>query len=113
MFLKIRKYMKNHNKFLKSINDKNYNKNTCNICMNIFSRKYELNRHMILHTGFSPYICFFCSSTFNRSEYLKKHLINDSLCNLILNNYVKTDNKKWYIKYKSMFFSKNSKKNKK
>ncbi|KDN45224.1 hypothetical protein K437DRAFT_235987 [Tilletiaria anomala UBC 951] len=45
----------------------------CHLCMHIFARKHDYERHMRIHTGASPYQCDKCSHSFKRSDALLRH----------------------------------------
>ncbi|OUM70628.1 hypothetical protein PIROE2DRAFT_30688, partial [Piromyces sp. E2] len=52
----------------------------CSICNKVFNRKYDLRRHVRLHTNNTPYKCKACGQGFARSDYLKNHIRNTLSC---------------------------------
>ncbi|PSN31453.1 hypothetical protein C0J52_19055, partial [Blattella germanica] len=47
----------------------------CEICNKSFTRKSDLNRHMITHTSKRPFQCEICSKSFSQKSYLSTHVI--------------------------------------
>ncbi|ORX59174.1 hypothetical protein BCR36DRAFT_579798 [Piromyces finnis] len=59
----------------KNSKSKKYNKECqCDICLRVFSRKYDLNRHRRIHTGDKPYKCMICGLGFTRSDHRDLHI---------------------------------------
>jgi uncharacterized Zn-finger protein len=50
-------------------------KHQCPVCFKIFSRQYNLNSHLKIHTKERPYICKYgdCTWTFARPHDLRRH----------------------------------------
>jgi len=46
----------------------------CDLCSKTFSRKNDLSRHLMLHSGERKYVCTFCDSKFIGSGDLHKHV---------------------------------------
>ncbi|XP_061565065.1 gastrula zinc finger protein XlCGF8.2DB-like [Cololabis saira] len=46
----------------------------CGICGKIFKHRYELKRHMIVHTGEKPYGCRVCGKRFSNQGNVKRHM---------------------------------------
>ncbi|XP_068448842.1 zinc finger protein OZF-like isoform X2 [Clinocottus analis] len=49
---------------------------SCSWCCKRFSRKGDLNTHMISHTGVKPFSCSVCSKTFLHKRNLNRHMIS-------------------------------------
>ncbi|PSN31455.1 hypothetical protein C0J52_19055, partial [Blattella germanica] len=47
----------------------------CKICNKSFTRKNNLNRHMIIHTSNRPFQCEICNKSFTRKSDLNRHMI--------------------------------------
>jgi uncharacterized Zn-finger protein len=45
----------------------------CPICEKVISRKYDLAKHMRVHTGDKPYTCDLCGAVFSSSSNLTSH----------------------------------------
>ncbi|XP_055389399.1 zinc finger protein 271-like [Condylostylus longicornis] len=45
----------------------------CSICTKAFTRKRELQRHVVIHSGQKPFACIFCGKRFNRKDKLLRH----------------------------------------
>ncbi|RKP34739.1 hypothetical protein BJ085DRAFT_14849, partial [Dimargaris cristalligena] len=45
----------------------------CPFCERQFIRKYDMERHIRIHTGEKPFICKTCLETFIRKDTLKTH----------------------------------------
>ena len=46
----------------------------CDICEKKFKRKYELERHSLIHSNEKPYMCEYCDKVFRCSHSLTEHL---------------------------------------
>ncbi|XP_064470368.1 PR domain zinc finger protein 5-like [Ornithodoros turicata] len=46
----------------------------CPICKLMFSRKWNLKRHVLLHSKETPYMCTICNLFYKRLDYLKGHM---------------------------------------
>lgn len=46
---------------------------SCPHCPKVFSRRGNLQAHLLVHSGERPFTCEYCSSTFNHPSNLKKH----------------------------------------
>ncbi|XP_051946387.1 gastrula zinc finger protein XlCGF7.1-like [Xyrauchen texanus] len=47
---------------------------SCKLCGVEFCRRSNMVRHMLIHTGESPYSCELCGRAFQRSDWLKSHV---------------------------------------
>ncbi|KAJ0170059.1 hypothetical protein K1T71_014665 [Dendrolimus kikuchii] len=45
----------------------------CSCCPKMCSSKYQLKRHMRMHTGVKPFMCNDCGNTYSQSCHLKTH----------------------------------------
>ena len=45
----------------------------CKTCQKCFGKKFNLERHIRIHTGEKPYQCFVCDKKFPRKETLDDH----------------------------------------
>ncbi|ORX97274.1 hypothetical protein K493DRAFT_157924, partial [Basidiobolus meristosporus CBS 931.73] len=45
----------------------------CEHCQRVFTRKYDLERHQRLHTGYKPYKCVHCHKGFTRVDARQRH----------------------------------------
>lgn len=56
----------------------NVNENcSCHVCGKIFSGyycKYNLRKHLVLHSGLRPYVCTICQTTFSQKGNMKRHM---------------------------------------
>ncbi|KAJ3327955.1 PR domain zinc finger protein 13 [Blyttiomyces sp. JEL0837] len=46
----------------------------CNVCSKVFTRNYNLQIHMLSHTGERNHVCEFCSTPFARVHDLRRHI---------------------------------------
>ncbi|KAK9703955.1 transcriptional regulator of sulfur amino acid metabolism [Basidiobolus ranarum] len=46
---------------------------SCDHCQRVFARKYDLERHQRLHTGYKPYKCVRCHKGFTRVDARQRH----------------------------------------
>ncbi|KAI8997773.1 hypothetical protein BDB01DRAFT_772386 [Pilobolus umbonatus] len=69
---------------------------SCQYCKRAFKRKYDLHRHVRIHTGIKPYICPCCSKRFSRSDARIRHFKQEQGCEagLILLDQQKYRNRK-------------------
>lgn len=47
---------------------------TCSVCGKTFTRKHDLERHVMIHSNERPYECSICRKRFNQSQTLRKHM---------------------------------------
>lgn len=54
----------------------------CTLCAKLFARPYNLKKHMVLHSGETPFSCNECDLSFPSEFYLNKHIATNfkSLC---------------------------------
>ncbi|EEC09830.1 zinc finger protein, putative [Ixodes scapularis] len=45
----------------------------CPICLKVFSRKFSLEMHFLIHQGLKPYKCQFCGRCFRQKGTLMRH----------------------------------------
>ena len=48
---------------------------TCFVCLNTFTSRNNMNRHIRLHSGAKPYTCPKCPERFTRKDDVKRHLL--------------------------------------
>ncbi|KAJ0066234.1 hypothetical protein NL108_004131 [Boleophthalmus pectinirostris] len=48
-------------------------KHQCSMCQKRFGTKWQLQKHIIIHTGEKPFSCSTCDKTFNQKAYLDQH----------------------------------------
>ena len=59
----------------KKSTDKQERNYCCEICGNVYRRKYYLLRHMLQHSGEQPYTCDRCAKQFRYQNHLKRHIL--------------------------------------
>ncbi|XP_065224304.1 zinc finger protein 62-like [Planococcus citri] len=47
----------------------------CNVCHRNFSRRYDLERHLISHEALKPFKCAECDKSFARKDVMRNHII--------------------------------------
>ncbi|KAL4218005.1 hypothetical protein ACF0H5_022743 [Mactra antiquata] len=47
----------------------------CSFCLKLFSRKDNMQRHILIHTGEKPFKCQYCHRKFNQKSAMKTHVI--------------------------------------
>ena len=45
----------------------------CTYCPKSFTKRFSLQRHLLIHTGDKPFLCEFCPKRFSRPDSLKLH----------------------------------------
>lgn len=55
---------------------------SCPQCNRSFARKYDLIRHIRVHTGVKPYACPSCKKRFSRSDARTRHIRTEPNCQL-------------------------------
>ncbi|KAI8804509.1 hypothetical protein BJ742DRAFT_682076 [Cladochytrium replicatum] len=43
-------------------------------CRKTFTRRYNLQSHLMVHSGLRPYSCEFCGAAFSRQHDLRRHV---------------------------------------
>lgn len=56
-----------------SMNNEDFNKNTCSTCFKSFKKPSTLKRHLITHTNIKPFKCSYCGRAFNVKHNLVRH----------------------------------------
>ncbi|KDQ09249.1 hypothetical protein BOTBODRAFT_117436 [Botryobasidium botryosum FD-172 SS1] len=55
--------------------------NICPSCAKTFARKYDLKRHLVIHSGVRPYVCQGgCGEAFKRSDARQRHWVKNPTC---------------------------------
>jgi uncharacterized Zn-finger protein len=49
------------------------------VCDRAFIKAYQLNRHKLVHTQPSDYVCDVCGKVFTRAGYLKQHRLRHDM----------------------------------
>jgi uncharacterized Zn-finger protein len=48
----------------------------CTVCSNKFTRKFSMQRHMMIHTGERPFKCRWCKKSFSQSGDRNRHVMS-------------------------------------
>ncbi|KAI9473660.1 MAG: hypothetical protein EXX96DRAFT_578844 [Benjaminiella poitrasii] len=70
---------------------------SCCLCPRAFARKYDLQRHIRVHTGAKPYSCLNCRKLFARTDALRRHLRMEDTCrsSLIIRAMIQTGHRRF------------------
>ncbi|XP_037529077.1 zinc finger protein 271 [Rhipicephalus sanguineus] len=50
------------------------NPRKCNYCGKVFQEKYDLDKHLHVHTGERPFVCHLCPMTFTHKQSVARHV---------------------------------------